>query len=73
MTGVLFEFAKAVVDGVAVDIELLGGCLGGAIVVEPGLEGFEKDGSLFVGEAGEENSVQCSLRTMYVANTVCVN
>ncbi len=49
----LFEFAKAVVDGIAVDVELFGGCLSGAVVVEPGLQSFKKDGSLFVGEPGE--------------------
>ena len=50
VAGVLFEFAKSVMDGVAVDVELLGSGLGGAIVVEPGLEGFEENSSLFVGE-----------------------
>ena len=53
LAGVLFEFAKAVVDCIAVDVELRGSCLGGAIVVKPGPEGFQKDGSLFVGEPGE--------------------
>ena len=55
LAGVVFEFAKAVVDGVAVDVELLGSCLGGTIAVEPGLEGFHEDGSLFVGEPGESD------------------
>ena len=53
LAGVLFEFAKSVMDGVAVDVELLGSGLGGAIVVEPGLEGFQKNSPLFVGEPGE--------------------
>ena len=53
LAGVLLKLAKPVVDGVAVDIELLGSCLCGAIVVEPGLEGFEEDSSLLVGESGE--------------------
>ena len=53
LAGVLFEFAKPVMDGVAVDVELLGSSLGRAVVVEPGLEGFEENGTLFVGEVGE--------------------
>ena len=51
-------------DGVAVDVELFGGRLGRAVVVEPGLEGFEDDGTLFVGE-GSEPSEGCSSEVVH--------